>query len=455
MPHDRLPRIVLGLALALGLAVLAATPKVKAIERRLGITVLISAGLPVLAMGFVFSRPSVGILTPDILADLRPAFEFGLGWIGFVIGMQFEVRRLETISPAIGTVVTIESIVPMITTAGLCSMAFVGLGVPWQHVDFLRDALVLAACAAPSAPINVEVWSARIGKKAAELLHEVTLIDEVSALAVLGVVALFFRPAADATRWVLPASAWLLVTLGLGGVLGIVTYVLIRGASNAAEELAFMLGAIALSAGMAGYLALSVPVVCVIAGALLANLPMRDIEGLRKILYDVERPLYLIFLLIVGASWRPEEWQGWVIAPAFVLARVAGKRLGAIWAKKVGPPELPRARAMALALSPQSPISIVAIVSAATLYRGQDPDRVRWAINAVIIGGVLTEIVIRLLERSYAGSPLATPLPIPPGDLGVARVPTPAAPASAGARQRKKGERASRGGGKEKRGGVA
>ncbi|NUQ79382.1 MAG: hypothetical protein HUU21_38215 [Polyangiaceae bacterium] len=411
MPPDRLPRIVIGLALALGLAVLGAHPRLKAIERRLGITVLISAGVPFLAMGAIFSLPSVGILTGDIRRDLQPAFEFGLGWIGFVIGTQFDLHRIERLPSALGSVVAIESLVPMITTAGLCSMAFVGLGVPWRNVDFLRDALVLAACAAPSAPLAIELWSARVGPKAADLLNEITLLDEVTALTVLGAVAIFFRPEASATRWVLPASAWLLVTLGLGVVLGIMAYVLIRGAKSEAEELAFLLGAIALSSGMAGYLALSVPVVCAIAGAQLANLPLRDLTGLRKTLVSVERPLYLVFLLIVGASWRPTEWQGWVIAPAFVLARTAGKRLGAIWSRRVGPADLPSARAMALALTPQSPISIVAMVSAATLYQGYHPDRVRWGINAVIIGGVLTEIVVRFLERYYAKSTF-TPLPL-------------------------------------------
>jgi len=411
MPPDRLPRIVLGLAVALGLAVLAAHPRVKAIERRLGVTVLISAGVPFLAMGAIFAQPSVGILTADIRRDLLPAFEFGLGWIGFVIGTQFDLHRLERLPSSLGSVIAIESLVPMLTTAGLCSMAFVGLGVPWRNVDFLRDALVLAACAAPSAPLAVELWRSRVGAKGADLLHEITLLDEVTALTVLGAVAIFFRPEASTTRWVLPSSAWLLVTLGLGVVLGIVTYVLIRGAKSEAEELAFLLGAIALSSGMAGYLALSVPVVCAIAGAQLANLPLRDLTGLRKTLLDVERPLYLVFLLIVGATWRPTEWQGWVIAPAFVLARTAGKRLGAIWSRRVGPPELPSARAMALALTPQSPISIVAMVSAATLYQGSHPDRVRWGINAVIIGGVLTEIVVRFLERYYAKSTF-TPLPL-------------------------------------------
>lgn len=411
MSPDRFPRIVLGLAAALALAVLAAHPKLKAIERRLGITVLISAGVPFLAMGAIFAQPSVGILTADIRGDLLPAFEFGLGWIGFVIGTQFNVRKIERLPASLASVVAVESLVPMFTTAGLCSMAFVGLGVPWRNVDFLRDALVLAACAAPSAPLAVELWRARVGREGADMLDEITHFDDLTALAVLGAVAVFFRPEASETRWVLPASAWLLVTLGLGVVLGIVTYVLIRGAKTEAEELAFVLGAIALSSGMAGYLALSVPVVCAIAGAQLANLPMRDLNGLRKILVDVERPLYLVFLLIVGAAWRPTEWQGWVIAPAFVLARTAGKRLGAIWSRRVGPPGLPGPRAMALALTPQSPLSIVAIVSAATLYRGSHPDRVRWGINAVIIGGVLTEIVVRFLERYYAKSTF-TPIPV-------------------------------------------
>ncbi len=414
MSHERLPRVVLALALALVLAVLAAHPRVKAYERRLGVTVLVSAGIPFLVMGALFARDFIGILTPDILVDLKPVFEFGLGWVGFVVGLHFDVRRLDRMPASLSPVIAIESIVPMVTTAGLCAMALIGLGVPWTGADFARDALVLAACAAPSAPISLEVWGRRSGHLAARMLDEITNIDEVVGLAVLGAVAILYRPEDPNLRWVLPPSAWLLVTLGLGGVLGILTYVLLRGARNAGEELAYLLGAVALSAGVAGYLALSVPVVCALAGALLANLPLRDLGGLKRLMLTVERPIYLIFLLVVGASWRPGEWQGWVLAPAFVLARVAGKRLGAIWSKRIGPPELPSARLLALALAPQSPISIVVIVSAATLYGGNTPERVRWAINAVIVSGVLTEVVVRILERMRKKSQAdLTPLPSP------------------------------------------
>jgi hypothetical protein len=398
MPHERIARVVIGLALALGLAVLAAHPRVKALERRLGVTVLVSAGLPFLGMGAIFSLDSVGILTPKILQDLQPAFEFGLGWIGFVVGMQFDVRKLDQIPAALGPVIVIETVVPALATGLLCSIALIGLGVPWASAEFARDALILAGCAAPSAPVAYEFLAKRVGHKPARFVAHVTGLDEVAALGVLGLAAIFFRPQGH-VLWTLPSSAWLLVEIGLGGVLGIVTYVLIRGASTSTEKLALLLGAIALSAGMAGYLALSVPVVCAVAGALLANLPMTDAEGFKRTLLDVERPLYLVFLVVVGAAWRPTEWQGWILAPTFVFARVIGKRLGAIWSKRLGPRELPSARELSLALVPQSPIAIVCVVSASTLFHNNNVERIHWATNAVIIGGVLTELVVRALER--------------------------------------------------------
>ncbi|MEO7331580.1 MAG: hypothetical protein ABI193_23600 [Minicystis sp.] len=409
MHDDRLPRIVIGLAVALGLAILGAHPSIRAIERRLGITFLVTAGLPFLAMGALFHLPAVGILSADVLRDLEPAFEFGLGWIGFVVGLELEVRTLDKISASIAPVIAVETVVPMLTTVALCGLALLNLGVVRTDADLPRDLLLLAACAAPSAAISIEAWTPRIGACHARHLDDITHFDEIVTLGMLGAISIYFRPPDEATLWRLPSpSAWLLVFLGLGAILGIITYVLIRNAKSASEELAMILGAVALSAGMAGYLSLSVPVVCTIAGAMLANLPMRDKAGLRRTLRDVERPLYLVFLIVAGASWRPGEWQGWVIAPAFVLARVAGKRLGAIAALRLDKTgELPSARALALALAPQSPIAVVAIMSATTLYHGEQHAPLRWSLNAVIIGGVLTEIAVRLLERF--GGPLGPP----------------------------------------------
>jgi Kef-type K+ transport system membrane component KefB len=420
MESPDVARVVLGLAAALGLAVALTHPRVRAVEDRLGVTVLLASGLPFLVLGAIFSVPSVGVLTPAVLKDLSPAFEFGLGWIGFVIGIQMNVHRLDRLPRALGSVILAEALMPMILTAVFCAAAFTSLtSLLTLDRNVLRDAAVLGACAAPTAAISIPFLSKRVGKRASRLLYEVTLADEVVALAALGMCTVWFRPEGG-QQWVLPDTAWLLVCAGLGVILGILAYSLIRSASTRNEEIALLIGVVALSSGMAQQLGLSVPVVGALAGALLANLPLRDPEGLWRTMQEVERPLYLVFLLVVGAMWQPSEWQGWVLAPVFVVARILGKYLGAQISLRVGPAGLPPPRETTLALMPMSPAAVALIVAAAVLY-GRDQERIRWSITAVIVGGVLTELVIRLMQgtspipreiRDDPSGPLLAPPPV-------------------------------------------
>ena len=280
-PQTGLLRVVLGLAAAFILAVAAAHPFVRRVERRLGLTVLVSSGLPFLAMGVVFRLPSVGVLTDDVVSDLRPALEFGLGWLGFVVGMHFDVRELDTLPEETGVVVVVESLIPFVAAALACTIVLIGLDVGGggtmhdRVVDSLRDALALGACAAPAAPVAAAALSRSAGSAAASLIARITTLNDVAGVVVIGLICAFFRPTDAMSAWKLPHIAWMFVTLGMGGVLGILTYILVRSAKSQAEEMALLLGAIALSAGMAGYLAISPLVTCAIAGALLTNLPHR------------------------------------------------------------------------------------------------------------------------------------------------------------------------------------
>jgi hypothetical protein len=389
-------RVVLGLALALALAVFAAHPKVRRWEQKLGVTLLLATGLPFLLLGAVFHLDTIGILTDKVLYDLRPAFEFGLGWVGFVVGMRFEVRRLDRLPAGLGPAIVAQAIAPMLVV-GLAGGGFLYLvGLSLDRALWLYS-LLLAACAAASAPVSLAGLVFSYGKKVADLIEEITALDEVAALAVLALLAFIERPHVQ-TTWVLPVSAWFLLSLGLGTLLGVLVYLLVRGAKNEAEEICFLLGGVALSAGVAGYLSLSIPVTCALAGALLTNLPLADRAGLDALLTSVERPLYLIFLLVVGASWYPWDWQGWALGLLFVLARWIGKLIGSFWAKRVGPADLPPTYALTVALFPQSPIAIVVIVSAAGFFP-LDPVVMHWIIHAVLFAGILTDILAKLLPK--------------------------------------------------------
>jgi Kef-type K+ transport system membrane component KefB len=417
-PRTGLLRVVLGLAGAFLMAVLATHPLVRRLERRLGLTVILSSGLPFLALGVVFRLPVVGILTNEVVSDLRPLLEFGVGWLGFVVGLQFDVRELDLLPDRTSSVVVAESTIPFVVVAVIASLLLLGLE-PTQQIwevhsprEFfttlgqlsLRDALALGACAAPAAPVAAVAIARESGGRAAWLVQRITSMNDVAGVFVMALICAFYRPADDFAAWRLPHVAWLFVILGLGGLFGILTYLLVRGAQTVAQEVAMLLGAIAISAGMSGYLGISPLVTCAIAGALLTNLPYKGMVRLRKTMLDMERPLYLIFLLVAGALWDPTAWQGWLIVPFFVLARVSGKVLGAHLGKRLGPEGLPDAGTLGLALAPQSPISIATCVAYITLYNPSSRAGVlSWLMTACVGGAVLTEIVVQVVVRIRGG----------------------------------------------------
>jgi hypothetical protein len=414
--QQALLRVVIGLAGATALAIALTHPIVRRIERRLGLTVIVSSGVPFLILGLIFRHPRVGILTDAVVNDLRPALEFAFGLMGFAVGLQFDVRELDTLPEKSGAVLFAETGIPMLTTTLACAAVLFALDPMWSISNYgslhdvwaglasrpaLRDALALGACAAQSAAVAAVAIAGNSGSVAARIVSQIARLDDAGGVFVLAIICAFFRPTDAVAAWKLPHIAWLFVTLGMGGLFGLLTYVLLRGSRTPTERFTSLLGAVGLSAGMSGYLAISPIVSCTIAGALLVNLPFKHLNQLRQSINELERPLYMIFLLVAGALWDPTAWQGWLLVPVFVLARVGGKLVGAHVGKSVGPEYLPDPTTLGLALSPQSPITIVTIVSYATLYLPNDgaSSTMPWLMTATIGGAVLTEVTIQAIVR--------------------------------------------------------
>lgn len=386
-------RIVLGLAFAFVLAVLASHPRARAIEQRLGLSVLVSSGLPFLLLGAFFAFPGVDVLSPRVLTDLRPVFEFGLGWMGFVLGTQLDIRRIERLPDALGTLLAMQVLIPASVTVAICLPTLVLLGATTGD-GLVRDILLLSGCAATAAPAAGRWLRHTMSPSNADLLEEVVALDAVAALAALGGVSIWLRPENTATNWSLPPFALLVFLLGLGALLGVLAHAILRSARSESEETALLIGTVALSAGLAEYLALSGPVVCAVAGAVLVNLPLTGRSSFMELLHGVERPLYLAFLVIVGASWRPDVWQAWALAGACATARIIGKWL-AIRAAVALEPSLPPPPTLARALVPQGPVAILVMAAAATLHGPSAPAPISWAIHAVIVTAIVSELAAR------------------------------------------------------------
>lgn len=386
--HRTVLRTLIGMVAVAVLAYLGGHRKVREVEARLGLSQMITAGFPFVILGVIARLPSVGIVSDAVLTQLGPALRFALAWIGFVVGVRFDTRLFADVPASSARAVVALTIAPFACVVGACGALLFGIGNVGrellQNPVFLRDAILLGTAAAMTAPDGPDAEPTR---------RRLVRLEELAGIAGLMIVAAYFRPTSDAT-WQLPGTAWLFLTLGMGFVLGAVVYALLLRTSGAVDFPVLTLGSIAFAGGAAAYLSLSPVVVAFVCGVMVANLPGSLKEQLQPTLKRFERPIYLLFLFVVGAIWNVGDWRSWALAVLFAAMRLGGKYLGARLTWRGENLELRKA----LALAPMGPIAIAIAVSGQLLYRGGS---IALVSSAVVGGALLTEIILQAGRRLF------------------------------------------------------
>jgi Kef-type K+ transport system membrane component KefB len=405
-------RTLLGLVGLLALAWLAGHERVRRFEERLGIAPLMVSGLPFVLLGLIARAPGVAVLTEDVVVQLTPLLQFGLGWIGFHTGFQLDSRSAESFPKGSTTIVILLTAVPFVLIAGVSVPALYLLGLDHDLRSLLRDATLLGLAGALSAPAAGRI--ARAASGASELVRVIGVLDDVVCVVGFAIVAAWLRPATENSTWVLPEVGWVFVTFGIAAVLGLLTYVVLRGTESSGEKTSLLLGSVCLTTGIAAVFSLPPLVVCFLAGVLLRNLPGDDKHALEGSFSQLERPIYHLFLLIVGALWRPEEGAGWLLLPAFLVARTLGRWGGARLGRVVPAADRPAALAETddrdLVLPPMGQLAIAFVITAQTLY---ESPAVRAMVNAVVVSAVVLEVLFQLVSRRDRRSRVSA-APTPP-----------------------------------------
>jgi hypothetical protein len=392
---------ILGLLALLSLAYVAGHPKVKEWEGKLGISQVITAGFPFVVLGMVARLPRVGILSDSVLVQISPLLRIGLGWIGFMAGFRFDTRLFNGLPSGTARVVAIATSVPfafVLGVSGLVLLLFTGGATSVRDPVFIRDALILGTAGAMTAETSIQLF--KTGESAG-MLSRIIRLEELAGVLGLAIVAAYFRPSMDVT-WQLPGTAWLLLTVGLGATVGIVVYAILQRVSEGPEFIVLTLGSISFAAGIAGYLRLSSIAVAFIAGIFLANFPGAYKARLDATLRRLERPVYFLSLVVIGALWQMGDWKGWALVPMFMAARLLGKWVGTNIALRGNNLGFGIDERHALAIAPMGPLAVAIVVNAQLLYPG---GTISLIVSAVIGGAILTEIVVQLVSRRFTKAP--------------------------------------------------
>ncbi len=390
-------KVVLGLVFIFALAYLAGTSKVQALENKLQVTSVVTAGLPFVFLGVIAHMPGVGILSESVLWELRPLLALGLGWIGFTTGFRFDSKLGESILPGTSVVSLITASVPFATIVATCALLLVFAEHSPANAIFLRDAMMLGTAGAMTAYSAPKILEARgVAGHFVDRVGSIVTLEQLAGFVGLLIVAAYFRPQDNSVAWHLPGTAWLFITLGMGTMIGGVIWGTLAKIKVGPEFTVLILGSISFTAGMASFLRISPLVVCFIVGLILVNLPGTSKDQIRDVLEHMERPIYLLFLLVAGSLWDVTSWQGWALMMVFVPSRLLGKWLAVKLCRKEVPGGFSMDEQRSLIFSPMGALSIAIVVNAQDLYFGST---ISWMVTAVIGGAIVTEMIVQIASR--------------------------------------------------------
>jgi hypothetical protein len=376
----------------------------------------LASGIEFIGLGLLVGPRALGLVDRAIIAEFQPIIEVALGWLAFVIGLDFgrvEGRRV-TRGPAV---------------MGLAGAAVTGAIVAyatyrWTLYTHLSgtEAVVLVAGAsavgAETARYGVDWVKTRWNTRGplTRLFVDMGAADDLAPLVVAGV-AFAFAPASR-MAFVLPTWGWFAASVALGGILGIITSMLLRGAEGDAVWGA-LIGTLLLVVGTAARFGLCTIFVTFTMGiALAATSPNR--RALRKMVGPTERPVLYPMLLLAGARIDIrsvlEDRLLLALVALILLARIGGKLVWGVAVRAIMPAARPAGPLLGLVLLSSGPVSMSCGLVLALRFPGRIGDTLLLtAAASAVLGELVSTLALRgLLSEAGEVAPPVKPIPPPP-----------------------------------------
>lgn len=292
----------------------------------LGRRFLIVSGAEYLLLGILLGPEVADLLNPTVVGRFAPLMTLALGWIGALIGAQFHLPALSRIRGVAYRIAFTEAVCSLVVTAGACTFLLMYL-IDARLYEASIAGIALGAIATASAPAGIALVTRELRRRGplVQQLEVSTGIDALVAVIAFSILLSVVHSApADVSRPPTPTE-WAVISLAIGFVGGALFHLFLGEEQNPDRLFIALGGALVLASGAAAYLRLSPLLPTMIIGMVLVN-TSRDPAPIRQVLVRVERPLYYVLLLFVGAAWTRAPGTRWLLpVMAFLGVRAIAK----------------------------------------------------------------------------------------------------------------------------------
>lgn len=339
-----------------------------------------------LIMGLITGPYCLNILSKEMVDSLSIIPEIALGFIAFSIGAEFKMSYLKKVG---------KSPVIIAITEGVGAVLVVDLVLILTGND-VAFSLVLGAIAAATAPAATLMVVKQYKAKGpvTDTLLPVVAIDDAVALMSFGL-SVAVAKAINSHGQVSLASTLLnpiieiVGALVIGALFGLVFRMLVKFYTGRGNRLAITYAMILLCLGVCDYLGWSSLLACMAMSAILVNTSSAS-EVVFNQADRVTPPIFMLFFFLSGAdldiSILPSVG---VIGLLYVIFRIVGKVLGALFGAKVSKAAPVVQKYLGYTLIPQAGVAIGLASTAMTIV----PDYGSKIRTIILCGTVIYELI--------------------------------------------------------------
>ena len=314
--------------------------------------------------------------------NLSALSQAALGFIAFTIGNEFRLAQLKSM----GKQAIIIGILQAVITTVLVDVVLIALHLLFPHLLSLPAAITLGAIAAATAPAAtlMVVKQYKADGPLTKLLMMVVAIDDAVGLMLFavsfGIAQAIEVGSVSVTGMVIEPLVEIVLSLGLGAVMGILLNVLEQFFHSRSKRLSISVAFVLLAVGLSGvkfqiagvHCGFSLLLVCMMTGTIFCNICSTSEELMERIDSWV-MPLNILFFVISGAELDLQVLMSPVtllVGVVYIAARSGGKYLGSFSSCKAVKCSEKITKHLGITLLPQAGVALGMALTATALSDG-------------------------------------------------------------------------------------
>lgn len=365
-------------------------------------------------LGFTSVPNSTGGLTSTFLQSFGIISDVALGFIAFSIGNEFRLSQLKKI----GKQATIVGILQAVITTLVVDVVLIVLHLIMPKVLPLEAAIILGAIGSATAPAATLMVVKQYKAKGpvTDILLPVVALDDAVGLVLFavsfGVAKAIFSGAVDVVSIIVNPLLEIILSLGLGAVMGYLFSLCERFFHSRSKRLAVSVGFVLLTIALSQlkftigtvHIAFSSLLTCMMLGTIFCNV----CDFSEELMDRVDRwtaPLFVIFFVTSGAELDLSVFTNGliiVIGVVYIISRSAGKYSGALISSKLAKCDDNIVKYLGITLLPQAGVALgmADMVKSATEFAGTNIAQIVVSITLFavlvyeIVGPALTKMAL-------------------------------------------------------------